>query len=275
MSLHSPKNFSSNATPEVERKHVRTHTKGKLQEAAADVEAESTFRLKSWLKNHYELHVQFVKSDRELPHGNLEGYEGNRLDRLLYLQSLKKQIQKFPPELFKTLGLKTLKVSESITDRASQGALGGATPLMGNTFFLHGKDTWPFYHELFHRLEHVRLGGYINIKDMPADFMPMNNQLVSMRNNKEWVNLDPDYDRKNPIMLDEEQANYCYHLMNLDDPEIREGVYSEKMETEAGREKFAKMKEWLKEWSGGLLDESYWEDLEAGRVSEKYWTLSS
>lgn len=36
--------------------------------------------------------------------------------------------------------------------------------------------------------------------------------------------------------------------------------------------KLKRMRENLFEWSGGTFNEEYWQDLEAGRVDESYWT---
>lgn len=43
------------------------------------------------------------------------------------------------------------------------------------------------------------------------------------------------------------------------------------MQTEGGKKKFAKMKQWLFEWSEEKFDEQYWKDLQEGKVDEKYW----
>ncbi|MFA5842501.1 MAG: hypothetical protein WC882_02420 [Candidatus Gracilibacteria bacterium] len=195
----------------------------------------------------------------------LSPYGGS--DRAFYrdMIELKAQLAKWPPEVFKKLGLRTLIWSGYMKDLEDGKGAAGVMPLDRSTFYL--VRSWPLSHEIFHRID--------SFGRMPEDeaeywIWAEKNRQASKRNNPQWYSLDHP-SAVDPFRVNEDQAEYARMLMNLEDPRFFEDQYLPLMEYPGPRDKFVLMRQWLLEFSEGLLNDQFFVDLQAGRVDEHYW----
>lgn len=235
----------------------------------------SVRKTKRFIQNKYGLKINIVREDQTVDTLELEGYSHAR-DRLAFdLLELKNDIQKLPPGFFKSLGIQVLFFSDSILK--DDEFFAGIIPSIGHNFYL--SRTFPFHHELFHRIDYIAGGGIFSLAEMMVanPYSSLTNQIADEKNNKVWAELNMKANftcasSKKGCSYNEEQAEYARILLNLDDPRVYRYQYKPKMEYPAGQAKFAKMKEWFKEWSNGVMDEGYWVDLQEGRIDENYWS---
>ncbi|MFA6436435.1 MAG: hypothetical protein WCW30_04870 [Candidatus Gracilibacteria bacterium] len=220
----------------------------------------------------YEIEVfkTIESTETEGDYYKLVPYHGTQRALERDMLGLKAQLAKWPPEIFKKLGLKELIWSEYMDD--GDGRIAGVMPFRGRVFYL--AKSWPLSHEIFHRIDYLT-GGGDSFGRMPEDeaeywIWDAKNRQASKRNNPQWYSLDHP-SAVDPSRVNENQAEYARMLMNLEDPRVLYHQYLPLMEYPGPRDKFVLMRQWLLEFSGGLLNDQFFVDLQAGRVDEHYW----
>lgn len=230
-------------------------------------ELPSPLQIKRWIKKEYDLKIEIIRKGQYISEDSryyTEPYEKSPEELAFDLFQIKNDIQKLPPRFFHSLGITSLYFCGSIINKDLDHFAG----LMFNTnkgqsFYL--SQTFPFHHELFHRIDYLSGGGSLI-------------STSSLKNNDEWSEQDPDYQqvyKQKKCNYDEEQAEYARILLNLDDPKVYRYQYLPLTEYEGGRAKLQQMKKWFYQSSNGLMNDQYWIDLQEGKIDENYWKSPS
>lgn len=223
--------------------------------------------LKQWFQDTYGVQVTTPSAPDGWQRG--DGYYYHFFPSSLAVQieqmkNLKQQIQKIPPVFFKSLGIATFVLSGHwMFEDNAQGESRHediATAFSSSIYFY---EAWPFYHELFHMMDKLHT-------DELHDSVLFSERgwtqtKKDLEQNSAWALLEPgDSGSTQPdygdTWVDEEQANYAFILFNLDKPVSRD-LYNKQMTNPGKRAKFEQMKRWLLEWSNGVFDNAYWENL--------------
>lgn len=229
---------------------IRSEDKAALESLSSDRE---------WLEKRYKIEIDLVIHERDLWNGEVKVKPSTLVHKAEVLRSLRIELVKYPTDLFEKLGMTKIVVAGAIN--GDGGELAGFMSYGG---VLYLSSAFAFQHELFHQFD-LREGG----SEIGTDLMSKAS-LRANEKNREWAKLRKKKGRVSGRDNDEEQADYFAYLMNLDKgPDW----YKENLKyiSDIDPDKVDYMKRELYMWSGGVFDEKYWKDLEAGKIDEKYW----
>lgn len=249
-----------------------SHQEHKELEDHADLDEIQRYR--EFIEKKYGVKLQILTQEETIerqrskyimyPELNLK----ELVERLSYL---KEQLIKLPPSFFLKLKINQIvlacKYIKIDKDSGEKKYLSGMAlfPSFSSGSTVYTVSGGPFNHEIFHILDSL-MGG----REGMDGSQTWEQWRHAHDQNMEWREFDPADNPKGKGMefYDEEQAEYCNFLFNLDDPQYYAKFYKIFKPSPA---KIEQMKKWLFEFSDGKLNEQYWRDLKDHKVDEHYW----
>lgn len=261
----------ANACSVLEDESGLSERRTKLEEVLNEQETkEKIEHLLNWLRSVYHLEIEFLKEPFESFETLLCPFTGNDRVKLDYLEGLKAELIKLPPPLIVKAELGTIRFSDRIYEDYKEEPSQLAGYVHPDSSYINLVDIWPFFHELFHKIDIAM--GTLACSDREAEVSPQKCMAIDDANQK-WGELDRK-ELKLRKNWDEEQAEMSRKLFNSEKPRIYRKQYRPLLRRTGSRQQLDQVKAWLYEWSGGLLNEEYWTDLQNGRVDEAYWRVS-
>lgn len=246
----------------------------------------------AWFKKEYGVGIEILQKKEEMNSGLFEKYyidPPSVKDVLKLLKELKDQIIRLPSSLIQKAGLKKIVLCGNIEARR---VVGDERKVRGMHGFwsrsvdfesVYIRSTFCLYHELFHMIasaenEEFYFQNEINFMDselveMSAESKKSNadgRKRVAEAKKKiiEWKKLDPADQNADLEAYNEERANYFGYLLNTDKKNwyfnAQRPPFPAKVEA---------MKEFMKRWSGGALDDQFFDDIKSVKVDSEYWNI--
>lgn len=268
---------------------IESPDKGKIDRSKEN--KEFIEREVAWFKEKYGIEIETIQKKEELQSGLWKKYYINPPSAeniIKLLKELKDQIIRLPSSLIQKANLKKIVLCgdievRKIDDEKKVSYKHGFTMTGLDSLSVYIRSSFCLYHELYHKIASIENEEFsfqmeINAsvssdllegmsEEMKKSFTESAEKIAdAKRKTMEWKKLDPNDEDFNLEVYNEERANYFGYLLNTDK---KDWYFDEKDPTLPA--KVTAMKEFMKKWSGGVLDDQFFEDIKAGKVDERYW----
>lgn len=246
-------------------------------------------QLKAELKVRYGVYIYSGDLTDEEKRAKFSGQKLTACEELNAIYSLKKELAKYPPTYIRYSKLDEIRLIKKLKQDGNDwggkacSSRSEACPIE-NSFFVELDDNgepWGFHHELNHlaikREQKFPIGDaeWVNLNGPEgAELYEYQWPLPAFNlfDRRTWkyfdINSRPQgfAERYGTVNADEDQATVAWWLMNK-----YQDIMNIAQSDSILYAKISLMKKRVKERSGNLMGEDYWNDLANGKVDENYW----